>query len=231
MGPRPGRVPGHRRRLLRPRGAAARPDRRRPARVRVDGRPAGADPTDLGRERPGHDRLAQRGQHSRRPVVPDRGVPLYTAAAAGAGGTRRTPGVHRGGTPVQQAHAEPADAAPGRAPALVRGPARARRPPIRAELRHPRRRATGARRLRHPARLRARRRLAPQPGHRRPRGARGPRHPVHDHHSAHDAVGRVTGTLTPSWRRMLRGVAEYVVVRAEPADVHPVLPAGTGRSG
>ena len=41
----------------------------------------------------------------------------------------------------------------------------------------------------------------------------------------------VTGTLPPYWRRMLHGVAEYLVVRAEPADVHPVLPAGTGRSG
>jgi hypothetical protein len=30
---------------------------------------------------------------------------------------------------------------------------------------------------------------------------------------------------------MLHGVDEYVVVSAEPADVHPVLPAGTGTSG
>ena len=47
------------RRLRRARRGAARPDRHRPARVRIDGRPTGADPADLGCKRPGHDRLAQ----------------------------------------------------------------------------------------------------------------------------------------------------------------------------
>jgi len=34
---------------------------------------------------------------------------------------------------------------------------------------------------------------------------------------------QVTGTLTPYWRQMLRGIGEYVVVRAEPLN-----PAGRG---
>ena len=34
---------------------------------------------------------------------------------------------------------------------------------------------------------------------------------------------QVTGALTPYWRRMLRGIGEYVVVRAEPLN-----PAGRG---
>ena len=124
----------------------------------------------------------------------------------------RTLGVHRGDTPVQQAHAEPADAAPGRAPALVRGPAGARRPPIRAELRHPvvARPVPGgfAIPLAYGRDVDWHRNLAAA-GH---GGSRGPRHPVHDHRPTHGALrgghGHAHAVLAPDaprGRRVPRG--------------------------